>query len=136
MCPSGPNTAPHIHTACQTREQTKLNRHNSLCLCWYYYEKKWVVVAILGWFARYCLAGATPPKPGHLRQPPNVTTSYGTPGGAEGTDNWVSLWLSRHSFSQYSPTGFTRFDVQGGTFTTARPMCYVSEHTMVYVEGE
>jgi hypothetical protein len=29
MRPLGPNTAPHI-TACQTREQTKLNRHNSL----------------------------------------------------------------------------------------------------------
>ncbi len=52
------------------------------------------------------------------------------------TDNWVSLWLSHHSFSQYSPTGSTQFDVQGGTFTTTRPTCYVSEHTMVYVKGE
>jgi hypothetical protein len=26
---------------------------------YYYYKKKWVVVAILGWFARYCSARAT-----------------------------------------------------------------------------
>jgi hypothetical protein len=28
-------------------------------------------------------------------------------------DNWVSPWLSRHPFSQYSPTGSTRSDAQG-----------------------
>jgi hypothetical protein len=37
------------------------------------------------------------------------------------TDNWVSPWLSRHPFSQCSPTSSTRVDVQGGKFTTTRP---------------
>jgi hypothetical protein len=32
--------------------------------------------------------------------------------------------------------GLYAIDVQGGKFTTTRPKCYVSEHTMVYDEGE
>jgi hypothetical protein len=47
---------------------------------------------------------------------------------ANSTDNWVSPWLSRYSFSPYGPTGSMRFDVQGGTFTTTRSTCYVSKY--------
>ena len=32
--------------------------------------------------------------------------------------------------------GSTWSDAQGGKFTTTRPTCYVSKHTMVYNEGE
>ena len=52
------------------------------------------------------------------------------------TDSWVWPWLSRHPFSQYSPTGSTQFDVWRGIFTQYQATCYVSKHTMVYDEGE
>jgi hypothetical protein len=52
------------------------------------------------------------------------------------TDNWVYPWLSRHPFSQYSPTGSTRSDVREEKTIITRPTYYVSEHTMVYNEDE
>ena len=55
---------------------------------------------------------------------------------SETTGNWVSPWLSRHISSQYIPTSSTQIDERRGKFTTTRPTCYVSKHTMVYDEGE
>ena len=52
------------------------------------------------------------------------------------TDSWVWPLLSRAPFSQNSPTNSTSADVQGGKFTTTRPTCYASKHTIIYDEGE
>jgi hypothetical protein len=57
--------------------------------------------------------------------------------GARGTDNWVSPWLSRHPFSQYSPTGSTWLMYRGDIHPVLyQATCYVSKHTTVYGKGE
>jgi hypothetical protein len=55
--------------------------------------------------------------------------------GGGATDNWVSPWLSRHSFSIQS-YGLYVADARGEKFITTRPTCFVSKHTVVYDIGE
>jgi hypothetical protein len=58
--------------------------------------------------------------------------------GGGATDNWVSPWLSHHSFSiQIQSYGLYVADARGEKFITTRPTCYyVSKHTVVYDIGE